>query len=194
MYDVCIPSLKNPNEFEDCILAIKQSIPGANIIIDTTKGGRANSRTSLLKKVKTEYFFFIDDDIIVNSEWFDKVMKKIKSDDKIGAVAGFGFTKDWILRTIRRMLLLIRGTSEQRGFTSNTVIRKSAIKGIELTDNNRFEDFEFQKKVIDNGYRWETAKAYCIHTKSTIEVIKDAWHDFKILVKEHGLIMAFRKI
>ena len=192
-YDVCIPTLKKEKEFKDCLDAIKKIIPYNQILIDDSPEGRGTSRNKLMKKVRTEFFFFIDDDIVINQKWFNQITKKIQLDNKLGADNGLGLSDSFILNVLRHILML-RTTLKQRGFTSNTLIRTKSVKGIKLDDNNRFEDFQLQNKIKEKGWKWKTIRAYCFHTKPGKEVWKDAKRDFQELVKKEGLIKGFLKI
>jgi len=113
--------------------------------------------------------------------------------NKIGAVGGFGLP-DSLALIILRHLFLLRGFKYQRGFTSNTLIRKKAIKGIMLKREDRFEDLELQEKIRANGYEWKFCLAYCRHTKKSGKVLKEAWHDFLEIKKEKGFIKALMSI
>jgi hypothetical protein len=117
----------------------------------------------------------------------------MESDPTIGAVSGFGLSDSFLLNMLRSVLML-RGLKHQRGFTSNTLIRTEVVKDIKTLDNERFEDFEIQQHILNKGYKWVSTKAYCKHIKPGKVVFKEAWADFKRLVKEHGFIKGVLKI
>lgn len=81
--DVCIPTLVEPSsEFEEMI---KREIPVNNIIYSYVKPlGKA--RQELIEKVSTEWFVFVDTDIILLPDWFRKMWRYV--DEKTGAVDG----------------------------------------------------------------------------------------------------------
>jgi hypothetical protein len=192
-FDICIPTLKKEEDFQPCLQAIHNTLNYNKIHIDRDPRGRGSSRVNLMKKVETQFFCFLDDDVVVNAKWCNKLIKKMESDQSIGAVSGFALTDNFLLNCLRKILML-RGLSKQRGFTSNTIIRAEAVKDIESLDNERFEDLQIQQHIKDQGYKWITIRAYCKHTKPGMLVMKEAWTDFKRLVKEQGFIAGLRKI
>jgi glycosyltransferase involved in cell wall biosynthesis len=199
--DVCIITKdKKELDTEKMNLSI---LPINNILISDLPG-RARARTDLIKKVKTPYFIFLDDDVRINEDWWNKIRQYIDGDPemaklgcearRIGAVQGFGFPKSKIMKYMRLFLLKIRGKKYQRGFTSNTLIRTEAVKGVKLNDENRFEDIQLQEHILSKGYEWIFINAYCMHMKPSIVVLKEAWHDFNRLRKEKGSWKAVMRI
>lgn len=193
--DVCIPT-KNKD-----ILDLKRMnldiLPINKIIVSDVKG-LANARNDLMYQVTTEWFAFIDDDVKINEDWWDKIKSHIENHPepkKLGAVNGFGLSKSWILKFIRFMLLKIRGDSKQRAFTSNTVIRTKAVEDIVLKRKGRLEDLELQERIKKKGYTWEFCQdARCVHMKSSWVVFKEALGDFRVLCRERGFWKAIRTI
>ena len=172
-------------------------LPYNNIIISTLPG-LSNARNDCMRQVKTDWFAFIDDDIQLNSLWWHKIKTFIENHphpETLGGVNGFGLTNSKILKFIRFSLLKIRGDKSQRSFTSNTILRREAVEEITLTRKGRLEDKELQDAIHKNGYSWEFVNdAICIHNKSPWLVTKEAFSDFKILVKEKGIIEALKTI
>jgi len=206
--DVCIPT-KDKKTLD--IIKMNILILPINKIIVSDAKGLANARNELMSKVKTDWFLFIDDDISIDKRWWDKMQPYLVDSlvadiadmemlrlgcepRKIGAVNGFGYPNSKILKFIRKTMMFLRGSKYQRGFTSNTLIRTEAIKGINLNTIGRLEDLELQNKIKDKGYRWEFCDAECVHLKSPSLVMKEAYNDFKRLVKENGLFKAFMQI
>lgn len=189
--DVCVP-IKDKSKFDAEKMNL-HILPINKIILSDAKGLSA-ARNELMSQVETEWFLFIDDDITITEDWW-KAIKNYPQCNDLGAVNGFGFPKSKILQFIRFLLLKIRGDTKQRGFTSNTLIRKEAVGEITLTRIGRLEDLELQEKIRDNGYTWEfCSEAKCVHNKSSWTVLKEAWGDFKILVKERGVVGALKTI
>lgn len=189
--DVCIP-IKDKSKFDAEKMNLK--ILPINRIILSDKKGLANARNDLISQVETDWFLFIDDDVTITQEWWNAI-KDYKQWNDLGAVNGFALPSSKILQFIRFALLKIRGDTQQRAFTSNTLIRLEAVKDITLITIGRLEDLELQTKLKENGYTWEFCKqAICVHNKSSWIVMKEAWGDFKILVKERGLIGALKTI
>lgn len=190
--DICIPTLKKREEIKDCLDAIEKHIPYGKIIFSNAIGF-ANARNELMKKVSTEYFLFIDDDIIVNRVWFNKLYNIMEKNLNVGAVNGFGLSDSFILNCLRHILML-RTILFQRGFTSNTLIRTEAIKNIKLETEGRLEDMELQQKIKKNGWRWKFCITYCKHKKDSRLVWKEALGDFNRIRKKEGLLKAILEI
>ena len=200
--DVCIAT-KNKDELD--LEKMNLGILPIRKIIVSDLPGRARARTDLIKRVRTKWFLFIDNDIIINEDWWLKIKPFIDSDPvmakigceprKIGAVHGFGFPKSRIMKYARLALLKIRGTQNQRGFTSNSLILTKSVKGITLSDECRFEDIQLQNFVKSKGYEWIFVEdAHFMHMKPSLTVLKEAWGDFNRLRKEQGFIQAVMKI
>ena len=189
--DVCIPTRDKTKVPAEVIKAIK-NLPIMTTILYSEVTGLGPARNDLMRRVTTPFFIFIDDDVIVNNEWFHKVVEKI--DDKTGAVCGFGLPESFLVGSLRKAVMTIRGDKQQRGFTSNTVIRAESVKGVELKSMGRLEDMELQRAIEANGYEWRFAKAYCAHLKSSRQVMREAWGDFKTLVQREGFIKALMRL
>lgn len=200
--DVCIAT-KNKDELD--LEKMNLGILPIRKILVSDLPGRARARTALMNQVKTRWFLFIDDDIRINEDWWlkikpfidgDPVMAKLGCEPrKIGAVHGFGFPKSIVLKSIRLLILAIRGTKHQRGFTSNSLFLTKAVKGVKLNDENRFEDVQLQEFIISKGYEWIFIKnAHCMHMKPSLTVLKEAWGDFNRFRKERGIWKAVMKI
>jgi glycosyltransferase involved in cell wall biosynthesis len=192
LIDVCIPSLMKKEECLKKNRYLKSIGIPVNDILVSSKKGLSEARNDLMNRAKTEWFLFLDDDIVVNKKWWKKI-SSCTSNDKIGAVNGFGLSKSFILIFLRHLLLL-RGLKYQRGFTSNTLIRKKAVQGIKLTSRGRLEDLELQNKIKAKGYQWKFCFAYCWHTKNPGKIFREALGDFRKIRKEKGLLKAILSI
>ncbi len=212
-FDVCIPTLNSGKTLEACLKAIKETIPVNRIIIADgysndntieiakkygceifqTNKSLGEVREILIRKVKTEWFFFIDADIVVNKRWFYRVIKE--RDENTGAIHGFGLTKGFI-GFFRKLLLLfkVKLGIKQRGFTSNTLIKKEAVIGIKFPKKKRLEDIFLQEEVEKRGYKWKFALAFCNHLKNEKRVLREALRDWNELRKEKGFIKALFSI
>ena len=212
-FDVCIPTLNSGKTLEACLKSIKETIPINRIIIADgystdntikiakkygceifqTNKSLGEVREILIRKVKTEWFFFIDADIVVNKKWFYALISR--REDNVGAIHGFGLPKG-IIGFLRKILLFIKVKlgMKQRGFTSNTLIRREAVKRIKLPKRKRLEDIYLQEEVERRGYKWKFALAFCEHLKDEKQVLREALRDLRDLMKERGLIKALASI
>ena len=212
-FDVCIPTLNSGKTLEACLKSIKETIPINRIIIADgystdntikiakkygceifqTNKSLGEVREILIRKVKTEWFFFIDADIVVNKKWFYALISR--REDNVGAIHGFGLPKG-IIGFLRKILLFIKVKlgMKQRGFTSNTLIRREAVKRIKIPKRKRLEDIYLQEEVERRGYKWKFALAFCEHLKDEKQVLREALRDLRDLMKERGLIKAIASI
>jgi len=208
-FDVCIPTLNSGKTLESCLKSIKEVIPVNKIIIADgystdntieiakrygceifqTNRSLGEVREMLIKKVKTKWFFFIDADIVVNKKWFYALI--INKNENLGVVQGFGLPKGPI-SFLRKLLLFIKVKFglKQRGFTSNTLVRKEAVSGIKLPKRKRLEDIYLQEEVEKRGYEWKFVLAFCEHLKTEKQVVKEALRDLWKLAKEKGFMRA----
>lgn len=198
MIDVCIPTLGTEEELKPVIQSITDSgIEIGNIIISRAES-RALARTELIEKANTEWFLLIDSDIIVNVEWANKILKQMKSaKPDVATISGLGLSDSKILNFIRFFLIRIRGTKKQRLFTSNTLVRLSAVKGIilDVPNETHNEDFQLQEKINERGFKcMNDYSAICKHIKKGNKVWNDAFSDFRRIAKQEGLITAIKKI
>jgi len=212
-FDVCIPTLNSGKTLEACLKSIKETIPINRIIVADgystdntikiakkygceifqTNKSLGEVREILIRKVKTEWFFFIDADIVVNKKWFYALISR--RDDNVGAIHGFGLPKG-IVGFLRKILLFIKVKlgMKQRGFTSNTLIRREAVKRIKLPKRKRLEDIYLQEEVERRGYKWKFALAFCEHLKDEKQVLREALKDLRDLIRERGLVKALASI
>src|SRR3990167_4389461 len=142
--DVCTPAKKYNMYQEDLVFSwlTEIGIPVNNVFVCDVKG-LANARNKLMQRVETKWFLFLDDDIKINKDWWKEIKKHTKN-PKVGAINGLPISDSWILNLLRSILLL-RGIKYQRGFTSNTLIRRKAVEGIMLKRQGRLEDLELQE-------------------------------------------------
>jgi len=142
--DVCIPTkLRDiPQVVRE---AIVREIPYNRIILERTYP-LSEARMRLIKKAKTEWFLFVDDDIILGKDWFKIVSRYMIKN--VGAIEGVDLGK------INREYIEV-GRYE-RGLLCATLIRKDAVydwkprKGVETN----FEDYDLTQHVIKKGFRW----------------------------------------
>ena len=100
----------------------------------------------LIRKAKTKWFLFVDDDIILGKDWFKRVSRYMIKN--VGAIEGVDLTK------FNRECIEVN--RYQRGLLCATLIRKDAVydwkprKGVETN----FEDYDLAQHVIKKGFRW----------------------------------------
>jgi len=153
----------------------KSIFPECRIILDS-KGNRATSRQIGIENVKTEWFVFLDSDIILNHGWF-KNISSYTSNRKIGAVEGsfnLRYTEHHLddffstMKKMREIFSFLKLPSKtQRAFTGDTLIRTEVIKDIDIPSSLHVYEDEYIKSWIEKkGYIWFKApNALCIHCR-----------------------------
>jgi glycosyltransferase involved in cell wall biosynthesis len=85
--DVVIVTLLRET-LDDTIQSVKAVIPNPNIILITGKGNIGDLRNEGLLKCSSSLMCFVDDDIILNRNWYKKCMQAIQTYPEITAVCG----------------------------------------------------------------------------------------------------------
>lgn len=138
-----------------------------NVIVIEDRGTRASARQRALQKIKTDWFMFVDSDVVLCRDWFAKARKLVK--DGVGAVWGIEIwsvlTKTKILRLFERVTMKI---FEKRGGTHDLLVRTEAVKGIMIPFHlHTYEDSYIKSWIGMKGYDVVPAyEPYCIHYRS----------------------------
>jgi hypothetical protein len=72
----------------DTLKSVKAVIPDPNIILITGKGVMGDLRNKGLLQCSSELTCFVDDDIILNRNWYSKCMRVLQTHPEITAVCG----------------------------------------------------------------------------------------------------------
>ena len=102
-----------------------------NVLLCQIEGSRAKARTEGIRKVSTEWFMFVDSDVLLCRDWF----KKIKADlaDGVGAVWGLNVdvlpnvSNKWFLKF---QSMVAKRCFKLRGGMHDTLILRKAVEGI----------------------------------------------------------------
>jgi glycosyltransferase involved in cell wall biosynthesis len=187
--DVVLLTKDSERKLRDCLDSIYQNIPVASLIavdgyskdktieilqefgqkygnirILVDGGTRATARQKGIDAVKTEWFVFVDSDVVLCRDWFKKAQRYIADD--VGAVWGI---EVWSTisnpKTLKLFLTTTRKIFDVRGGTHDTLIRKEALKGIKIPGNlHVFEDAYIKDWIEDSGYRVVACYSpFCIH-------------------------------
>ncbi|MCS7119951.1 MAG: glycosyltransferase family A protein [Nitrososphaerota archaeon] len=136
-----------------------------NIVLIQQEGTRGMARQRALSEVETDWFMFVDSDVILCDGWFEKV-KNIMDDDRVGAIWGMEI---WSVLLNSRMLGLFERVNlkifNRRGGTHDLLVRREAIKGIRIPPHlHTYEDSFIRSWIHKNGYRViPVYDPYCIH-------------------------------
>ena len=135
-----------------------------NVTIISDKGNRATARQKGIENVTTEWFLFVDSDVVLCDGWFKKAQQYISAD--VGAVWG---TEVWSTIgnpvTMRLFLLITRKIFEVRGGTHDTLVRTELVKDIQIPKKlHVYEDAYIKDWIEQKGYRVIPCYIpFCIH-------------------------------
>jgi glycosyltransferase involved in cell wall biosynthesis len=140
-----------------------------NVTVLNVDGSRARAREKGMQRVTTEWFMFVDSDVILSRDWFRKAEKNMKSD--VGAVWGVNIdvipnVKD--KRIIKLQSLIARQCFSLRGGMHDTLIRREAVEGIKIPEQlHAYEDAYIINWIKKKGYQTVIGDdVYCLHFKS----------------------------
>jgi glycosyltransferase involved in cell wall biosynthesis len=187
--DVAILTMNSDRMLRECINSVYKNVPVKNLIVvdgfstDATtsiikefqekygnvkfvqeKGTRGSARQTAIQLVKTDWFMFVDSDVILSKNWFVEAQKLVKDD--VGAIWGIEIwsvlkgTK--ILRLFERMTIKI---FEQRGGTHDILIRRKTVEDIKIPYQlHTYEDGYIKSWIEKKGYKVLGVYApYCVH-------------------------------
>ncbi|MGA3111391.1 MAG: glycosyltransferase family 2 protein [Candidatus Bathyarchaeia archaeon] len=139
-----------------------------NIVLFQVDGSRAKARTEGIRHVSTEWFLFVDSDVILCKDWFEKAQTDLTS----GVAAVWGLNVDVIPNVTDKRVLLLQGILARecfklRGGTHDTLILTKAVAGISIPEHlHTYEDAYIMGRIKDQGYEVSVAsEAYCLHYK-----------------------------
>jgi glycosyltransferase involved in cell wall biosynthesis len=191
--DVVVLTKNSQHLLSKCLTAIYQNVPIKNLIIidgfstDRTleilekfnrkyanvrlyqlEGSRAKARTEGIRKVTTDWFMFVDSDVLLCRYWFKKIVSDLA--EGVGAVWGLnvdvlpGVTNKWILRF---QSMVAKQCFKLRGGMHDTLILHKAVEGIRIPEElHTYEDAYIVRWIEDHGYKVSVANdVYCLHYK-----------------------------
>jgi len=187
--DVVLLTKNSERVLVKCLTALYQNVPVHRLIIvdgystDTTltiaetfnqkynnveiifdHGTRASARQKGIMAVQTEWFMFIDSDVILCHEWFQRATKNINP--HVGAVWGI---EVWSTlknpKLLKLFLLITYKIFEIRGGTHDTLIRSVLVKDIQIPQElHVFEDAYIKEHITQKGYKVVACyNPFCIH-------------------------------
>lgn len=190
--DVAVLTMNSERMLRECLASVYANVPVNNLIVvdgystDGTaeivaefqakygnvvfikeKGTRGSARQTAIGLVKTEWFMFVDSDVILSRNWFAQAEKQAADD--VGAVWGIEI---WSVLTDMKLLGLFERTTmkifEERGGTHDILIRTKTVKDIKIPSTLHFYEDSFIKCWITNkGFRvLGVYEPHCIHFRS----------------------------
>jgi len=190
--DVAILTMNSERMLRECINSVYKNLPVNNLIIidghsiDATaeivkefqekygnvtfiqeKGTRGSARQKAIQLVKSDWFMFVDSDVILSKNWFAEAEKLIKDD--VGAIWGIEIwsvlkgTK--VLKLFERVTLKI---FEKRGGTHDLLVRRKTVEDIKIPYQlHTYEDGYIKSWIDKKGYKvLGVYEPYCVHFRS----------------------------
>lgn len=162
-----------------------------NVILIQTDAGLGKSREIGINKVDTDWFAFIDSDVILKKEWFSQIIKKI--DDDVGAIESnfihFLSSDSPKFPTYSEVetgqYIIPRQENDPRGYTIATLIRTSLVTDIEIPSDLKIYEDDFIKKWIEKkDYKWlKVPEPVVDHFKMDPNPFRDAYLTGKYSIK-----------
>jgi glycosyltransferase involved in cell wall biosynthesis len=187
--DVAILTMNSERMLRECITSVYENVPVKNLIVvdgfstDSTanivqefqekygnvifhqeKGTRGSARQTAIQMVKSEWFMFVDSDVILSKNWFVEAEKLVKED--VGAVWGIEIWS--VLKDSKLLTLFERVTLkifEKRGGTHDTLIRRKTVEDIKIPFQlHTYEDGYIKDWIEKKDYKvLGVYEPYCVH-------------------------------
>jgi glycosyltransferase involved in cell wall biosynthesis len=220
--DVAILTMNSGRMLRECINSVYKNVPVKNLFIidghstDSTadivkefqekygnvtfiqeKGTRATARQTAIRMVKSDWFMFVDSDVILSKNWFAEAEKLVEDD--VGAIWGIEIWS--VLRDSKLLRLFERVTIkifEKRGGTHDTLIRRRTVTDIKIPYQlHTYEDGYIKDWIEKKGYKvLGVYEPYCVHfrpeevwtTRKHVELMVS---DLKYAVHRPKLILSY---
>jgi glycosyltransferase involved in cell wall biosynthesis len=191
--DVAILTMNSERMLRECINSVYKNLPVNNLIIidgystDTTadivkefqekygnvifvqeKGTRGSARQKAIQLVKSDWFMFVDSDVLLSKNWFAEAEKLIKDD--VGAIWGIEIWS--VLKGRKKVLKLFERVTlkifEKRGGTHDLLVRRKTVEDIKIPYQlHTYEDGYIKSWIDKKGYKvLGVYEPYCIHFRS----------------------------
>ena len=167
----------------ETIMKIKRSNrPKVELIYDS--GTRGSARQKGIEAVETKYFAFVDSDVILCDDWFQKAFKLMKND--IGAVWGVAIDTERLWKNWTQAICIIGGltigefyvrSGRMRGQLHDTLIRTESVKDIHIpSELHSYEDEYIRRHIEKRGFKWlPTLNPFCYHFKPHHDVFSESY-------------------
>jgi glycosyltransferase involved in cell wall biosynthesis len=154
----------------DDTLKILERFP--KVEVHQLKGNRAVARQYGIGQVETDWFMFVDDDVILCKDWFKNAQKHMLPN--VGLIWGWDRVSNpharnrikvmYYLRKIDEYHLMLRNF-KKRGGTHDALIRKEAVKDIQIPPElHVYEDWYIKTHVERKGFKCVVPPdLWCLH-------------------------------
>jgi glycosyltransferase involved in cell wall biosynthesis len=168
-----------------------------NIIVLKERGTRGKARQKAISKISTEWFVFVDSDVVLCNNWFKKAKKLMR--DNVGAIWGvevWSVVKNMaVLKMFEKITMKI---FRKRGGTHDLLVRHKAVKDIQIPSDLHVYEDAYIKSWIDkkNLKVISTYEPYCIHHRPAIvwtikKSIALIANDLKFAIRYPQLILSY---
>jgi glycosyltransferase involved in cell wall biosynthesis len=196
LIDVIVLTKNSDLHLTECLKAIYENIPINNLIIvdgystDQTieiiqkfkkryknvlllkdHGTRATARQKGIRQVRTNWFMFVDSDVVLCKDWYEKVKPFIEQ--KVGLIWGLEIWSTLKNHSILKIFLLVtKKIFNIRGGTHDTLIQTNLVKDMVIpSELHVFEDTFIKNWIEKKGYLSISCyDPFCIHYRP-----KKAW-------------------
>jgi glycosyltransferase involved in cell wall biosynthesis len=134
------------------------------VLVMQDKDTRATARQKGINQVQTEWFMFVDSDVILCKDWFKKAKKHLGRN--VGAIWGIEVWSVIRNRAILKVFLWVtRKIFDLRGGTHDTLIRTDLVRDIKIPSVlHVFEDAYIKDWINKKGYKLIACyDPFCIH-------------------------------
>ncbi|MEM3881411.1 MAG: glycosyltransferase family 2 protein [Candidatus Bathyarchaeia archaeon] len=139
-----------------------------NVKVIAVEGSRARAREKGLRQITTDWFMFVDSDVILSKDWFRKAERHLAAD--VGAVWGVNIDvipnmKD--KRILKLQSLIARQCFSLRGGMHDTLIRRETVEDIHIPEQlHAYEDAYIINWIKAKGYKIVVGdEIFCLHFK-----------------------------
>lgn len=180
--DIVIPTFNSGTTFEQCLSSVRKSMPLSRIIIidnyskDSTVdialkygcelyefgGTLGEARMKGISLVKSDWFLFLDSDVIIDDTTISKLASFRRPD--VGAVSAYPIDPVWCTEfEMNKMSECIELGAKDRGLTCCTLIRTDLVRDVDLKGLSAYEDKAIKNHILFKGYKWLFVKVPVIH-------------------------------
>ncbi len=135
-----------------------------NVVVFQDRGTRATARQKGIENVETEWFMFVDSDVVLCRDWYIKALRYVDKD--VGLIWGIEVWSTIKNRaTLKMFLWITRKIFELRGGTHDSLIRSCLVKDIQIPrELHVFEDSYIKDWIVKKDFRVIGCyRPYCVH-------------------------------
>lgn len=142
-----------------------------NVVLLQDRGTRGKARQLGIENVETEWFMFVDSDVILCQEWFRKAFRFIQ--DNVGAIFGIDMIGNIKNGFLKKLLQIMSSRAfEIRGGCHDILIRHDAVKNIKIPEQlHTLEDAYIKEEISKNYEIIITYSPYCRHYKTVSNLV-----------------------